>query len=72
MENYLGITIVCTGLAIVYALIAPEVFKAETLLAPAQEEKSGTSSALSQFGGLAAMAGVSIPSDSNIEQVLLL
>ena len=66
----LGITIVCTGLAVAYALYAPEVFKAQNLLAPAQEEKSGTSSALSQFGGLAAMAGISIPSDSNIEQVV--
>ena len=40
------------------------------MLAPAQEEKSGASSALSQFGGLAAMAGVTIPADSNIERVL--
>jgi len=65
-----GITILCTGLAVAYALYVPEVFKAETLLAPAQEEKSGSSSTLSQFGGLAAMAGVSIPSDSNVEQVI--
>jgi uncharacterized protein involved in exopolysaccharide biosynthesis len=65
-----GITIICTGLALFYALSAPEVFKAETLLASAQEEKSGASSALGQFGGLAAMAGISIPSDSNVEQVV--
>lgn len=65
-----GITIICTGLAFFYALSAPEVFKAETLLASAQEEKSGASSALGQFGGLAAMAGISIPSDSNVEQVV--
>jgi uncharacterized protein involved in exopolysaccharide biosynthesis len=65
-----GITIVCVGLAVAYALFSPEVFKAEALLVPAQEEKSGSSSALSQFGGLAAMAGVSIPSDSNVEQVI--
>ena len=69
-KTIVGITILCTGLAVAYALLAPEVFKAETLLAPAQEEKSGASSALSQFGGLAAMAGVSIPSSSNIERVL--
>ncbi len=69
-KTIVGITIVCTGLAVAYALYAPEVFEAETLLAPAQEEKSGASSALSQFGGLAAMAGVSIPSDSNVEQVI--
>ena len=69
-KTIMVITILCTGLAVAYALYAPEVFKAETLLAPAQEEKSGASSALSQFGGLAAMAGVSIPSDSNVEQVV--
>lgn len=65
-----GITLVCTGLAIAYALYAPEVFKAESLLAPAEEEKSAASSSLGQFGGLAAMAGISIPSSSNIERVL--
>ena len=69
-KTIVGITILSSGLAVAYALYAPEVFKAETLLAPAQEEKSGASSALSQFGGLAAMAGVSIPSSSNIERVL--
>ena len=69
-KTIVGITILSTGLAVAYALYAPEVFKAETLLAPAQEEKSGASSALSQFGGLAAMAGVSIPSDANVEQVV--
>ena len=69
-KTIVGITILCTGLAVAYALYAPEVFKAETLLAPAQEEKSGSSSALSQFGGLAAIAGISIPSDSNVEQVI--
>ena len=69
-KTIVGTTIVCTGLAVVYALYAPEVFKAETLLAPAQEESSSTSSALSQFGGLAAMAGITIPSSSNVERVL--
>jgi uncharacterized protein involved in exopolysaccharide biosynthesis len=69
-KTIVGITTACVGLAVAYALYAPEVFKAETLLAPASEEKSGASSALSQFGGLAAMAGISIPSDSNVEQVV--
>jgi len=69
-KTIMGITILCTGLAVAYALYAPEVFKAETLLAPAQEEQSGASSTLSQFGGLAAMAGGSIPRDSNVEQVV--
>ena len=65
-----GITLICTGLAIVYALNLPDIFKAESLLAPAVEEKSAASSSLGQFGGLAAMAGISIPTSSNIERVL--
>ena len=69
-KTIVGITILCTGLAFAYALHAPEVFKAETLLVPASEEKLGASSVLSQFGGLATMAGVPILSDSNIERVL--
>ena len=69
-KSIVGITILSTGLAVAYAFYVPEVFKAETLLAPAQEEKTGASSALSQFGGLVSMAGISIPSDSNLVQVL--
>ena len=69
-KTIIGVTIVCTGLAVTYALNAPVVFKAETLVAPASEEQSGSPSVLSQFGGLAAMAGISIPSDSNVEQVV--
>ena len=69
-KTILGITIICSGLAIAYAVYAPEVFKADSLLAPAQDEKSGVSSMLGQFGGLAAMAGISIPSDSNVDRVL--
>ena len=69
-KTVVGITILCTGLAVAYALNVPDVFKAESLLAPAEEEKSAVSSSLGQFGGLAAMAGISIPTSSNIERVL--
>ena len=69
-KTIVGITILCVALAVVYALNVPMVFKADTLLAPATEEKSSASSVLNQFGGLAAMAGVTIPADSNVERVL--
>ena len=69
-KTIVGITIPLRRLAVAYALYAPEVFKAETYPGSRSEEKSGASSALSQFGGLAAMAGISIPSDSNVETVL--
>jgi len=69
-KSIVGITILSTGLAVAYVFYVPESFKAETLLARVQEESSSTSSALSQFGGLAAMAGITIPSSSNVERVL--
>ena len=53
-----GITIVCIGLAVAYALYLPDVFKAETILAPAQDDESGARSLLDKFGGLVAIAGV--------------
>jgi len=65
-----AITTTCTVLAVVYALLAQEMFKAEILLAPVQEGEAGIASSLSKFGGLAAMAGKSIPSNSNVARVL--
>ena len=43
-----------------YALSLPNQYKATVLLAPAQEESGGLSSALGQLGGLASLAGVNI------------
>ena len=70
-KTIIGITVVCRGLALYYAYKAPEGFKAEILLAPTDAKtSSGVSSALSQFDGLAAIAGMNIPTDSNIERAL--
>ena len=69
-KTIVGFSVVCVGLAVAFALHLPEVFKAVTLLAPATEEKSSSSSALSQFGGFAAMAGITIPTDTNIQRVV--
>jgi LPS O-antigen subunit length determinant protein (WzzB/FepE family) len=57
-KTIVGITILCTVLAVAYALYLPDVFKAETILAPAQEDESGARSLLDKFGGLVAIAGV--------------
>jgi len=64
-----GITILSVVAAVVYAFSLPEVYQAETMLVPAREEKN-TASTLSQLGGLAVMAGITIPVDSNVEQVV--
>jgi len=69
-KTIMGITILCTGLAVAYALYLPEVFRAETLLAPAQEDETAASSLLNKFGGLVAIAGVKDKSSSFMSRVL--
>ena len=47
-----------------------KVFKAEILLAPAQEDETAASSILNKFGGLVAIAGVKDKSSSFMSRVL--
>ncbi|MBT4330319.1 MAG: LPS O-antigen length regulator, partial [Gammaproteobacteria bacterium] len=55
------VTILFTLGAVGYALVAPEVYKAEAVLAPVKQESGGQMAALaSQFGGLASLAGVNL------------
>lgn len=54
------ITLTFTLLSVIYALITPNQYKATILLAPAQQNTGGISSALGQFGGLASLAGISL------------
>ena len=58
-----------------YALSVPNQYRATALLAPAQSDGGGLSSALGQLGGLASLAGVSIgggeSSESQIAQEIM-
>ncbi|MBF0261787.1 MAG: hypothetical protein HQL97_08150 [Magnetococcales bacterium] len=54
------VTAICIALATTYAFLATPVYKADTLLEPAGEDAKKGGGALSQLGGLAAMAGISI------------
>jgi uncharacterized protein involved in exopolysaccharide biosynthesis len=54
------ITLVFTSTSVIYALVTPNQFQATAILAPAQQDSRGISSALSQFGGLASLAGINI------------
>ncbi|MDD9892114.1 MAG: Wzz/FepE/Etk N-terminal domain-containing protein [Gammaproteobacteria bacterium] len=59
----LACTLIASVIAVGYALVATEVYEAKVVLLPADEEKGGGLSALAgQFGGLAALAGVNLPS----------
>ena len=54
-------TFIAAVIAVFYALSLPNIYKSEVLLAPAEENQGGGMSALaSQFGGLAAIAGVNL------------
>ncbi len=64
------ITISSLVFAFAYAILSPEVYRAETLLSPVQGKNSGETSAMGQLGGLATMMGAQIQSDSNVEFVI--
>lgn len=56
-----GITLASLVIAAVIALLLPNIYRAEALLAPAQEEGAGGLSSLaSQYGGLATLAGIDL------------
>ena len=56
----IGITFLFAVAAVILALTLPNRYKAEIVLAPAQEQNSGLGGLASQYGGLAAMAGISL------------
>lgn len=60
-----GITIAATLIAVIVALMLPNIYRAEALLAPNDQESAGGLSALAaQYGGLASLAGINIGSGS--------
>ena len=71
----IAITAVFAVASVIYALSVPNQYKATALLAPAQSDGGGLSSALGQLGGLASLAGVSIgggeSSESQIAQEVM-
>lgn len=63
--------IVSLGASIYYSQTTVEVYRAEVLLASAENDAgSGISPAINNLGGLAALAGISVRVDSNIEKVI--
>ncbi|MDT3296878.1 Wzz/FepE/Etk N-terminal domain-containing protein [Shewanella sp. SP2S2-6] len=57
----IAITAVFAIGSVVFAIMQPNIYKSEALLAPASEQQGGGLSALaSQFGGLASLAGVNL------------
>ena len=58
-----GITSAATVIAVIVALMLPNIYRAEALLAPTDQAGAGGLSALAaQYGGLASLAGINIGS----------
>jgi uncharacterized protein involved in exopolysaccharide biosynthesis len=66
-----AITGVFTLGGVTYALLAQEWYKADVVLAPA-DKQAGAGGALAQFGGLASLAGISLPGAGEGEPVAVL
>lgn len=67
----IAITGVFTLSGVTYALLAQEWYKADVVLAPA-DKQAGAGGALAQFGGLASLAGISLPGAGEGEPVAVL
>ena len=66
-----GITFAATVIAVIVALMLPNVYRAEALLAPNQDEGAGGLSALAaQYGGLASLAGINLGRGSSDKTAL--
>lgn len=73
--KWLGIAItgVVTLAAVIYSLLATEVFRSEMLLAPAEERSTqGISGQLGGLSGLASLAGISVGGGGNAESLAVL
>lgn len=55
---------VCSAISVFYALSLPNYYRASALLEPAESSGGGLSGLVRQYGGLASLAGVSLPSGS--------
>ncbi|WP_373317405.1 Wzz/FepE/Etk N-terminal domain-containing protein [Shewanella algidipiscicola] len=67
-----AVTSVFAIASVVIALMLPNIYKSEALLAPANAEQQGGLGALaSQFGGLASMAGLNLGGGSSVDKTQL-
>jgi uncharacterized protein involved in exopolysaccharide biosynthesis len=65
-----GAVLLVTALATATALLLTPVYRAEVVMLPVTEEDTGLKSIVGQFGGLASLAGVNLPSGGQQEEVI--
>lgn len=66
----LAVTAVFALASVAYALLATEIYRAEVLLAPAEEQSAPAIGG--QLGGLAALAGINVGERDNVEALAVL
>lgn len=67
------IALLVTTAGLTYALLAPSWFRAQVVMLPTQQDATqGLASQLSQFGGLASLAGLNLNSTNKAEPVAVL
>ncbi len=67
----LGVFLCGMLLAVGFAFLSTPIYRAELVMAPSVEEKSGGLSSLAgQFGGLASLAGVNLGGNNDVDRVL--
>ena len=66
-----AITGIAAAISVIVALSLPNIYTASALLAPAESSGGGLSGLMKQYGGLASLAGVSLPGGQDGSRVQL-
>jgi uncharacterized protein involved in exopolysaccharide biosynthesis len=67
----IGMTIVVSIAAVLYALSLPNLYRSDALLSPANSAGGGLGGLAAQYGGLASLAGISLPSGGGADKTAL-
>lgn len=65
-----GITFVAAVISVIVALMLPNIYRSEALLAVDSEGAGGLAGIAAQYGGLASLAGISLPSAGSSEKTI--
>jgi uncharacterized protein involved in exopolysaccharide biosynthesis len=66
-----GITVVASIIAVIFAVSLPNKYQSEALLAPASSSGGGLGGLAQQYGGLASLAGISLPGGGGDDKTAL-
>ena len=70
-KSMFAITVVFSVASVLFALSIPNQYRATALLVPAEANSGGISNLMRQYGGLASLAGVSLPTQNEADNTQL-